>query len=176
MKRKNYFKYFDPCNQLRPKFSKKILAIADNWELAWEILEPLNIATTQRSEIGLSKRLSTGQKTLYFYWYLDVQIENGGFIQFYFNKTDHYLPSILEGMTVIKDKKMDRLLADAEQLYQVNKKTFDRTKTVTGFSKLYKKIQGFGKLDNRYYKLRDKTISLIVTYIKNHPEEFGKFK
>ena len=98
MERKNYFKYFDERKQLRPKISRKKFNELKDWDLAWELLEPINIATTRRSEIGLSKQLSVGQKILYYFWYLDADVENGGFIQFYYNGNDHYLPSILEGL------------------------------------------------------------------------------
>jgi hypothetical protein len=176
MERKNYFQYFDPDNQLRPAIKKQSIVSLDDWELAWEILEPINIATTRRSEISLSKRLSVGQKALYFFWYLDAEVENGGFIQFYFNKTDYYLPSITEGLLFIKDKQMIKLLEAAESLYKKNEKVFARTKTVSGFSKLYDKIPGFSALDNKYYKLRDKTIKRIVDYFRQNPHEFVKLK
>ena len=176
MERKNYFKYFDEANQLRPKISKKGIAGLDDWDLAWEILEPINTATTRRSEERLSKRLSAGQKTLYFFWYLDAAVENGGFIQFYFNRTDHYFPSILEGLSLIKDKQMIKLLNDADVLFKTNEKIFARTKTISGFSKLYEKIPGFSVLDDKYYKLRDKTIARIVKYFKENTKEFVRFK
>lgn len=176
MERKNYFKYFDPTNQLRPTINKQTIAGLDDWDLAWEILEPINIATTRRSEISLSKRLSIGQKTLYFFWYLDAEVENGGFIQFYFNKTDHYLPSILEGLLFIQDKQMIKLLETAETLYKKNEKAFTRIKTVSGFSKLYEKMPGFSALDDKYYKLRDKTIAHIIKYFKQNPKEFVRLK
>jgi hypothetical protein len=143
-----------------------------DWDLAWEILEPINIGTTRRSEIGLSKRLSPGQKTLYFFWYLDAEVENGGFIQFYVNKTDHYLPSIMEGLNLVKDKPMIKLLEAAEMLYKQNENFFSRAKTVAGFSNLYKKIPAFSALDTKYYKLRDKTIKRIINYFKQYPKEF----
>lgn len=176
MERKNYFKYFDIDNQLRPKINKRTISGLDDWDLAWEILEPINIATTRRSEVSLSKRLSPGQKTLYFFWYLDAEVENGGFIQFYFNKTDHYFPSIIEGLSFIQDKQMIKLLNDADALFRKNEKTFIRTKTVSGFSRLYEKIPDFSKLDDRYYKLRDKTIARIVQYFKQNPREFVRIK
>ena len=176
MDRKNYFKYFTADDQLRPELEKSLLAGLDNWDLAWEILEPINIATTKRSEIGLSKRLSAGQKTLYFFWYLDAEVENGGFIQFYFNKTDYYLPSILEGLKFIGDEEMLQLVSEAEELYQKDAKSFNRTKTTEGFSKLYAKIPEFENLDDRYYELRDKTIALIVAYFRRSPGEFVKLR
>jgi len=176
MERKNYFNYFDIDNQLRPKISKKTIAGLDDWDLAWEILEPINIATTRRSEVGLSKRLSAGQKALYFFWYLDGEVENGGFIQFYFNKTDHYFPSIMEGLLFIQDKQMTKLLNDADTLYRKNEKVFIRTKTISGFSKLYEKIPEFSALDDQYNKLRDKTIARIVKYFKKNTKEFVRFK
>jgi hypothetical protein len=172
MERKNYFKYFDPTNQLRPGFSRKKLNELKDWDLAWEILEPINVATTRRSEIGLAKKLSPGQKALYFFWYLDAEVENGGFIQFYHNKTDHYLPSIIEGLRFLKDKQMIDLIEEAEDIFQRNVKLFEKAKTIESFSKLYEKLKEFSELDTRYYKLREKTIALIENYIKENPKEF----
>lgn len=176
MERKNYFKYFDPEDQLRPKLSTKKFKELKDWDFVWEILEPINIATTQRSEIGLSKKLSKGQKTLYFFWYLDAEVENGGFIQFYHNKTDHYLPSIIEGLEFLGDRNMLNLINKAEELYQQKKSLFEKATTIEAFSKLYDKIAGFSELEDKYYKLRDKTISLIEKYIRENPKEFVTLK
>jgi hypothetical protein len=176
MERKNYFKYFDPAEQLRPKFSKKKFDELKDWDLLWEILEPINIATTRRSEIGLSKKLSPGQKTLYFFWYLDAEVENGGFIQFYYNKTDHYLPSIIEGLGFLKDKQMLSLLDKADDLYQKNEPLFRKATTVQAFSKLYERVSDFSKLDDKYYKLRGKTVTLLEKYIRENPKEFVTIK
>jgi hypothetical protein len=176
MERKNYFKYFDTAEQLRPTFSKKEFKTLTGWDFVWEILEPINIATTRRSEIGLSKKLSAGQKTLYFFWYLDAEVTNGGFIQFYFNNTDHYLPSIIEGLSFIKDKSMLGLVNEAEQIFQQKQALFKKATTIEAFSKLYDKIKEFSKLDDKYYKLRDKTIAKIEKYIRENPKEFVTLK
>lgn len=176
MERKNYFKYFDPTGQLRPKFSRKKFNELKDWDLAWEILEPINIATTRRSEIALSKKLSPGQKALYFFWYLDTEVENGGFIQFYYNKYDHYLPSILEGLSLLKDKQIHNLVNKADELFQKNEGLFKKATTIEAFSRLYEKIKDFSKLDDKYYRLRDKTIALIEKCIRENPNEFVSFK
>ncbi len=176
MERKNYFRYFDPTDQLRPKLSRKKFKDLKDWDLAWEILEPINIATTRRSEIGLSKKLSQGQKALYFFWYLDADVDNGGFIQFYYNKTDHYLPSIIEGLDFLKDKKMLTLINKADELVQQNETLFKKATTISAFSKLYDKLTEFSKLDDKYMKLRDNTITLIENYIRQNPKEFVTLK
>ncbi|RZK02935.1 MAG: hypothetical protein EOO46_18225 [Flavobacterium sp.] len=74
---------FDSANHLKPDFDRKQFQELNGSDLGWELLEPINIAADdQDSEIELSKRLSPGQKALYFIWYLDGQVTNGGFIQF----------------------------------------------------------------------------------------------
>lgn len=176
MERKNYFKYYNSEDQLRPGFSRKKFKELKDWDFVWEILEPINIATTQRSEIGLSKKLSKGQKTLYFFWYLDAEVDNGGFIQFYHNQTDHYLPSIIEGLEFLGDTKMLNLINKAEELYQQKKSLFQKATTMEAFSKLYEKIPEFSEFDEKYAKLHDKTISLIEKYIRENPKEFVTLK
>jgi len=172
MERKNYFTYFNPSEQLRPRLSKNKFNELKDWDLAWEILEPINIATTRRSEIGLSKKLSPGQKTLYFFWYLDAEVENGGFIQFYNNGVDHYLPSIIEGLNLLKDKKMLNLITKAEELFQKNEALFKKATTIEAFSELYDKVKDFSKLDDKYAELRENTMVLLEKYIRENPKEF----
>jgi len=82
----------------------------------------------------------------------------------------------MEGLLFIQDKQMAKLLNEAEALYRKNEKIFIRTKTFSGFSKLYEKIPDFAALDNKYYKLRDKTIAQIVKYFKKNSKEFVRFK
>src|SRR5689334_9870885 len=80
------YQQFDSSIHLQPAIDKTRFDTTQGWDFGWMLLEPINIATDQEnSEIELSKRLSKGQKALYFIWYLDAEVTNGGFIQFYWN-------------------------------------------------------------------------------------------
>src|SRR5262245_38855970 len=116
---------FNKSNHLRPDFSKHKFETLQSWEFGWELLQQINIATNQEdSEAELSRRLSPGQKALYFFWYLDGQVTNGGFIQFYWNGYRKYYSAILQGLQLICDDDMLQLVKNAEKEFFLNEKLF----------------------------------------------------
>jgi hypothetical protein len=100
------FNTFDQDNHLRPVFDKSLFETLHSWKFGYAILETINIAKSKEDENLLSKRLSRGQKALYFIWYLDAQVTNGGFIQFYWNGYSRYLPAIICGLILVGDLAM----------------------------------------------------------------------
>ena len=108
---------FDKDNHLRPDFNKSAFDSLHSWDFGWAILEPMNIAPDKEKEKELSKRLSPGQKALYFFWYLDAEVTNGGFIQFYWNGYRQYIQPILDGLKLIDDTALIDLITKADQEY-----------------------------------------------------------
>jgi hypothetical protein len=169
------FDEFIPETHLQPPFEKLQFDTLHSWDFGWAILKPINIAKPGDEEIALSKRLSSGQKALYFFWYLDADVTNGGFIQFFANGKAKYIPAIKKGLEIIGDKAMLDLLIKAEQEYMANQAVFNHVHTREQFSALYKKLKGFEPLDNTFYKLHDATMDRIEAYARQHPEEFVNF-
>src|ERR1700761_4202302 len=97
---------FDENNHLQSLFDKTEFDNLRGWDFGWAMLEPINIAESRDEDAELSKRLSPGQKALYFFWYLDSAVINGGFIQFYWNGYREYLPTIINGLKLIGDNEM----------------------------------------------------------------------
>ena len=97
---------FDTTNHLQPLFDKTQFDTSHGWNFGWAVLEPINIAKGKEDEKLLAKRFSPGQKALYFFWYLDAGVTNGGFIQFYWNDNRKYLPPIIDGLKLIGDTSM----------------------------------------------------------------------
>src|SRR5687767_12523777 len=85
------YNIFDKEDHLRPAFNKTDFDTLHGWDLGWELLEPINIAKNVKHEKKLARRFSPGQKALYFTWYLDAEVENGGFIQFFWNYDRQYI-------------------------------------------------------------------------------------
>ena len=73
---------YDKLNHLQPFFDRAKFDTLHRWEFGWAILEPINIAKNDEDEKILATKFSPGQKALYFIWYLDAEVTNGGFIQF----------------------------------------------------------------------------------------------
>ena len=168
----NNYETFEKENHLKPDFDKFEFDALNSWDFGWSILELINVGTDSESELELSKRFSLGQKALYFFWYLDGEVTNGGFIQFYWNEKRKYLSAIIKGLELIGDKDMLNLVDKADKLYLENKEKFDSGKTQEDFSKLYDDLIEFDDLDEIFYDKHDKTMNLIEKYARQNPEEF----
>jgi hypothetical protein len=139
-------------------------------------LEPINIAKNVDNEVELATRFSKGQKALYFFWFLDAEVTNGGFIQFYWNGRDMYLPAIIEGLKLIGDKELLDLVYKADKEFEINKKQFEAQRQKDDWDPLYDNLKNFDDYDARYYEIHDETMSLIEQYARQHPDEFGVLK
>ena len=167
---------FNKKNHLQPDFKKISFDTLHSWDFGWAILEPLNLGAGDEKEIALSKRLSPGQKTLYFFWYLDAQVTNGGFIQFYWNNKRKYLPPIIDGLKLIGDTQLLKLVEKADRQYLLDKDKFDFQRTKEDWEPLYDNLKEFDEFDELYYKIHNKTMDLIEQYARQHPDEFVKLK
>lgn len=167
---------FDKDNHLQPVFDKTKFDTSHGWDFGWAILESINIAKGQEDEIQLSKRFSPGQKALYFIWYLDAEVTNGGFIQFYWNEYRKYVPPILDGLKLIGDTLMLDLVNKADKEYLANEEKFASEKQRGDWGDLYKNLKIFEEYDSIYYTAHDKTMELIEKYTRQNPNDFVKLK
>lgn len=176
----NYWTEFQKENHLRPELNKAEFDTLTTWDFGWFLLEPINIIKDQEEdEIRVSKRFSPGQKALHFIWYLDGQVTNGGFIQFYLNGYGKYIPAIIDGLTLIGDDEMLALVKQADDLYLKNKERFDQqTDKIEeeGWGNLYDDLEGFDELDEQYYKTHERTMTLLEKYARRNPVDFGVLK
>ncbi|WP_316823792.1 DUF4375 domain-containing protein [Pedobacter miscanthi] len=166
----------DKQHQLRPEFDKLKFDSLHDWDFGWAIVEPINLAKSRDDDKELSKRFSPGQKALYFFWYLDAEVTNGGFIQFYTNDYREYLPAIKKGLKLIGDHEMVDLISKADDYYLQNEALFVELKKKNRQELLFPKLIGFNQYDETYYKIHDNTMKLLEKYAKERPDEFVKFK
>jgi hypothetical protein len=171
--RVNHWDKEDALNQLRPELKKNQFDKLSGWELGWFLLEPINKAKDDQHEIELTRQFSRGQKALYFFWFLDGQVTNGGFIQFYWNGYDKYLPAIKEGLKLIGDTVMLELVDKAENEFLLNIKDFIKQRKLDDWEPLYDNLKKFDEYDTEYYDSHDKTMDLIEKYARENSHEFG---
>lgn len=165
---------FDKTAHYRPKLNKGEFFRLTGFDFGWFVLEPIsNFIKDRDGEITKGKSLSYGQKALYYWWYVDAQVTNGGFVQFYFNDYGHYVPTIIKSLEHIGDKKMADLIQRADNIYQKNKKLIDKAREKDLFdSDLYERLEELSELDSEYYKLNEKTMTRLEKYIRKNPNEF----
>ncbi|WP_431471594.1 DUF4375 domain-containing protein [Nonlabens sp. SCSIO 43208] len=165
---------FNKAEHFRPKLNKGEFYKLSGYDFGWFALEPMSkFVKDKEHEIERGKSLSYGQKALYYWWYLDAQVTNGGFVQFYYNGYGPYVPTIIKGLEHIGDTEMSNLVKKADKIYQKNKKLMDNAQESDLFeSGLYDRLDEMSLLDDDYYEMNEKTMSLIEAYIRNNPNEF----
>lgn len=147
-----------------------------SWDFGWALLQPINIAKSKADDKLLATRFSPGQKALYFFGYLDAQVTNGGFIQFYWNGYRQYLLPIIDGLKLIGDTSMLDLVNKADEEYLKHKEQFNLQRQKDDWQPLYDSLKNFDEYDSIYYAIHDKTMELIEKHAREHPNEFVKFK
>lgn len=164
---------FDETKHFKPKLNKGDFFKLTGFDFGWFVLEPISIfIKDKKNEIERGKCLSYGQKALYYWWYVDAQVTNGGFVQFYYNGCEPYVPTIIKSLEYIGDKEMASLIQRAEAIYQKNKWLINKARKTDLFgSDLYEKLEELGKLDKEYYETNKKTMSNIENYIRKNPNE-----
>jgi len=157
----------------RPKLNKGDFFKLTGFDFGWFVLEPISKYFKDRDhEVEKGKSLSYGQKALYYWWYIDGQVTNGGFVQFYYNGYGPYVPTIIKSLEYIGDKKMAELIQRVENIYQKNKKLMDKAREKDLFgSDLYERLEEMSSLDDEYYDLNDKTMTIIEKYIRKNSNE-----
>lgn len=164
---------FDKTEHFRPELNKAEFFKLSGYDFGWFVLEPISkFVKDKEHEIEKGKSLSYGQKALYYWWYLDAQVTNGGFVQFYYNGYGPYIPTIIKGLEHIGDNEMANLVKKADKIYQKNKKLMDKAQESDLFeSNLYDRLDELSLLDDDYYEMNKKTMSLIESYIRKNPNE-----
>ena len=171
--KEDIFNKTDSENQIRPEVSPIDYYRLNNMDFNWIILDPMSKAVTEYSEKNLSnlsesiKITSPEQKLLYFWWYLDGQVTNGGFSQFLFNGYDKYFQPILNGLKLLPNKTYYELVEKVylfylkEQMDIVDRGKIDFTTFLSD-------------ADAEYFKINEQLYKDVETFIRDNQIKFIK--
>jgi antitoxin component YwqK of YwqJK toxin-antitoxin module len=147
---------FDRSKHFRPRLNRNDFYRLEGFDFGWFLLEPISVYIGgPPGELIKGDQMSPGQKALYYWWYVDVQVRSGGFTQFYSKKFDKYVPTIIKSLEEIRDKKMAKLI----------RRTFDTFKVDSSSIE-------FDLLSKEYHEINGNTMDHIVSYVRKHPGEF----
>jgi hypothetical protein len=165
---------FDKDKHFRPKVNIGDFFKLTGYEFGRLILKPLGAFVKKREYlVERGRSLSYGQKSLYYWWKIDAEVTNGGFVQFYYNGHGPYVHTIIKALEHIGDLEMAALIQHADNIYQNSKDLIDVDWDEDLFgSDIYEKLQELSDLDDKYYSLNKKTLSIIEKYIRKNPDEF----
>jgi len=165
---------FNESEHFRPKLNRDDFFKLTGFDFGWFVLEPISeYIKNRKGELKKSKNLSYAQKALYYWWYVDAQVNNGGFTQYYYNDYGKYTPTIIKALNHIGDDKMAELINRSYELYLKENKKIKNAQfgSWEEFSNLYKEIKDFDDLSYEYFNLNNQTMKNIENYIRKNPNE-----
>ncbi|ACU63591.1 DMP19 family protein [Chitinophaga pinensis] len=152
----------DPENQIRPEISPVDYYRLHNMDFNWAVLSPLSKMVAEyleQNQLDLTEAIaitSPEQKLLFFWWYLDGQVTNGGFSQFIDNGYDKYFPPVLNGLKLLPNKKYYELV---EKVY---------------FRYLKGRLSTINQNNIPYFKINAQLYKDVEAFIREHQEQFIK--
>ena len=166
---------FDAKQHFKANISRKKFKKLRGFDLCWELLQPLSQMVGHKNyERDRLRYCSPGQTALYMYWQFDSEVTNGGFVQFFWNGNAEYVPSLINGLELIGDKKMAKLVEEAFGEYQQQRSAFFQCNQLQE-SALYDELEKLNQMDFEYFRLHKRTIDKLEKYIKRNPDEFVEF-
>ena len=167
------FSTFNKEDHFRPEMNWEELSQLEGAEFLWEVLEPISdMIDTSDVEAERSKRLSPSQKVLHFFWYLDDQVTNGGFILFYWNEYHFYLPTIIAGLELWGNQELLDIVQNAQKVYELNKSTFEKFLKSDDPEGLENALPEFRDLDEQYHEMGDEHYAKLEAFVRAHIDDF----
>lgn len=159
------------------KLTKEIIDSANDNELEMIVYD--NICSRFNSDYSndyeVVKGLSKGQQAIYSIWWVEAEVNNGGFNQFYFNPSGKFAEMAVDGFKVIGANKFADLMIQANKIYNENKEILEGFDdgTIESFSKSYED-NPLDSMDQKFYELyKDENLSeLRIAYIRKNYTEF----
>ena len=126
-------------------------------------------------EFSNVQKLTKGQQAMFSVWWVEAEVNNGGFNQFYFNSSGQYAEMAVAGFELFGAKKHADLMRRANKIYTENRERLEEFDdgTMESFSESYKE-NPLNALDEEFYELSNSESlnQLRIAYIRQHPSEF----
>lgn len=139
-----------------------------------KILIAINDYVTNQFDInGKPEQLSTEQINFHLIEELEMEVNNGGFSQYFYNSGGDYAHETLDALMAIKAFETHKLLQAAINEFPAQKVPKDRLKRQKMLVKIEDKASTiWDMLDNKYYKSTDNLDLLKMIYINANRAKF----
>ena len=102
--------------------------------------------------------LSDAEKVFYYNQIFEMEVNNGGFDQYFFNTNDEYTSETIRSLRLIGAENTASILQEAA--------TIDRSKELLD-------VNGFSDLEERFYRYEDDLNSLNLKFVEANKAEFS---
>lgn len=158
-------------------FSADILKSIPDDRLEMAIIDyitDIRLKENYKEEYHITKTLSKGMQYIYITWELDGEVNNGGFIQYFYNSSGVFAGDLIEALHNIKAFKTEKIAAEAITVYNKERTLHEKVKkdgSIESFISSYGESE-LGRLDELFYKSGEDLSILRISYIRSNPEQF----
>jgi hypothetical protein len=110
---------------------------------------------------------------LTLFW-LDAEVKNGGFTQFYFNSSGDLAPQAVKAARAVGATELAGIIQQANALFGKNGPDPDRDKRMDQLSGI--DLEGLEELDSRFYKSAEHLNQILPQYVASNSEVFKRRK
>ena len=159
------------------KLSSEIIETITDDKLEQAIMDNIDTNFENGEQYTLEKisKLTKGQQAVFSTWWIEAEVNNGGFNQFYFNSSGQFSKIAKIGFKTIGAEKFSDLTKRANKIYIENKERLEEFDdgTMESFSESYKD-NPLNDLDTEFYELyeSEKIGDLRIKYIRENISEF----
>ncbi len=127
-----------------------------------------------KDEYRIIQNLGKGFRYIYITWSLDGEVNNGGFIQYFYNSSGLFAGDLAEALHNIKALKTEKIALEAIAVYNKERAIHEKVKqdgSMESFMSSYGESE-LGRLDELFYKSGEDLSSLRIKYIRENPDQF----
>lgn len=143
------------------------------------VLQHVALAVAERGEDGrddIVRRLPPGTQAIYTTWLVDMEVNNGGFNQFFFNPHGRFAGLALAGYELLGAEEYAAVMRAAIATHEAERRTMARyyeAGTLEAFSESYRHT-ALAEVDQRYYALGDRIYDTWAKFVRSRPELFTR--
>jgi hypothetical protein len=121
-------------------------------------------------------KLPIGAQALYITWWVEAEVNNGGFNQYYWNSSGQFADQAAEAFEFFSAHEHAALMREANSVRAMEAekmKQFKDRGSMEAFSESYKESQ-LGPLDEKFYGTKENLGALRIAKIRSSPEFFSE--
>jgi hypothetical protein len=126
-------------------------------------------------EVQIVSKLPIGAQALYITWWVEAEVNNGGFNQYFWNSSGQFADQAAEAFQFFSAHEHAALMREANSVRAMEAEKMKKYKdrgTTEAFSDSYKESQ-LNPLDDRFFGMKEDLSALRIAKIRSSPEFFS---
>lgn len=119
--------------------------------------------------------LSGPERTVYMAYFMDAEVHNGGFDQYFFNSQGNHAAETIDALEAVGASRSANQLRRARALFKPEAPSPDRDVRWAQMDRIPKATrEQWNAMDEAYYASGENVTNLICAYVRAHPESFER--